>query len=81
MLCTPACPIVAVAGCSHPRLPAPRCHSRVSRLHVQRLVITQILCKRLPCFLRAALHSGSAMGLPEYFLLLLLLLLTVSGAG
>ena len=54
-LCTPACPIVAVAGCSHPRLPAPRCHSRVSRLHAQRLVIMQTLGKRMP-LLRAAPH-------------------------
>ena len=29
-------------GCSHPRLPAPRCHSSVSRLHAQRLVFMQM---------------------------------------
>ena len=72
-LCAPACPIVAVAGCSHPRLPAPRCHSSVSRLHVQRLVIMQVFGKRMLCFLRATPHSGSAMGHPKYPLLLLLL--------
>ena len=79
-LCTPACPIVAVAGCSHPRLPAPRCHSSVSRLHAQRLVFMQMLCKRMP-WLQTAPPFGECNAFLGYPLLLLLLLRTVSSIG
>ena len=64
-LCAPACPVVAVAGCSHPRLPAPLCHSSVSLLHVQMLVIPQMLGKRMPCILQAAARAQEGQALAQ----------------
>ena len=64
-LCAPACPMVAFAGCSHPRLPAPLCHSSVSLLHVQMLVIPQMLGKRMPCILQAAARAQEGQALAQ----------------